>query len=177
MRMQNLAPLQFGVHLHWPQGRRKPALVVLRPHETKTRIELNYELPAALADRLQVFRNEIAPAILGKRPDTLFFTRTGKRRSQPAIANAIYRAILRYVGIRMTPHQFRHFCAQINLIHNPGAHELVREMLGHTSVRTTTSFYAGFDTRRAGRAHAELVMQLRESKLRRRRPRSTLEPL
>jgi integrase len=177
MRMQNLAPLQFGVHLHWPQGRRKPALVVLRPHETKTRIELNYELPATLADRLQVYRNEIAPAVLAKRPDTLFFTREGRRRSQPAIANAIYKAILRHVGIRMTPHQFRHLCGQIILIHNPGAHELVRQMLGHTSVRTTTSFYAGFDTRRAGRAHAELVMQLRESKLRRRRPRSTLEPL
>jgi integrase len=172
LRMQNLAPLQFEVHLYWPQGRRKPALVILRSHETKTRVELNYELPAALADRLQVYRNEIAPAVLGRRPDTLFFTRTGRTRSQPAISNAIYRAILRHLGIRMTPHQFRHLCATIILDNNPGAYELVRQMLGHTSLRTTTSFYAGLNTRRAGRAHAELVRRLRESALSRGRRRT-----
>ena len=27
MRMQNLTSLEFDVHLHWPQGRRKPALL------------------------------------------------------------------------------------------------------------------------------------------------------
>jgi integrase len=169
LRMQNLSQLQFGVHLHWPQGSRKPALITLSPHETKTRNELSYELPAALADRLRLFRDEIAPAVIGKRPDTLFLTRRGKTRIQATIATGIYKAILRDLGIRMTPHQFRHLCAKISLDHNPGAYELVRQHLGHTSQRTTTSFYAGLDTRRAGRAHAELVMQLRQSKLRRRR--------
>jgi hypothetical protein len=38
-------------------------------------------------------------------------------------------------------------------------------------LKTTTNFYAGIDTRRAGRAHAELVMRLRDSDLGRRRHR------
>jgi hypothetical protein len=39
----------------------------------------------------------------------------------------------------------------------------VRQLLGHKNSKTTTNFYAGIDTRRAGREHAELVMRLRES--------------
>jgi integrase len=165
LRMQNLSKLEFDRHLHFPEGRRKPALITFNRDETKTKIELNYELPAALSDRLLVYRNEIGPAVIGRRPDVIFLTKTGRKRSQAAIANAIHRAILRYLGLRMSPHQFRHSCAKIILDCSPGAYELVRQMLGHASHRTTTSFYAGIDTRRAGRAHAELVMKLRESKL------------
>jgi integrase len=165
LRMQNLSKLEFDRHLHFPEGRRKPALITFNRDETKTKIELNYELPAALSDRLLVYRNEIGPAVIGRRPDVIFLTKTGRKRSQAAIANAIHRAILRYLGLRMSPHQFRHSCAKIILDCSPGAYELVRQMLGHASHKTTTSFYAGIDTRRAGRAHAELVMKLRESKL------------
>lgn len=172
LRMQNLSTLKFGVHLHWPQGRGKAALITLARDETKTWIELNYELPVALADRLHAYRNEIATAVIGKRPDTIFLTDKGRTRSQSAVANAIYKAILRHVGIKMTPHQFRHWCAKVTLDRNPGAYELVRQHLGHTSQRTTTSFYAGIDTRRAGRAHAELVMQLRQTNLGRERRRT-----
>jgi hypothetical protein len=94
LRMQNLSTLKFGVHLHFPQGQRRPALITLMPHETKTRIELNYELPIALADRLRAYRNEIAPTLIGQRPEMIFLTNRGTARCQPAIANAIYKAIL-----------------------------------------------------------------------------------
>jgi hypothetical protein len=40
-------------------------------------------------------------------------------------------------------------------------------------MKTTTNFYAGIDTRRAGRAHAELIMTLKEADLGRRRRRRT----
>ena len=76
----------------------------------------------------------------------------------------------------MTPHQFRHLAAKIILDNNPGAFELVRQLLGHKNLKTTTNFYAGIDTRRAGRAHADLIMKLRESKLSRGRRRRTRTP-
>lgn len=171
LRMGNLSAIKFDTHLHWPQGPRKPALLTFGAQETKNSAKLKFELPAFLADRLQVYRNEIAPEVIGSKPDTLFVTQKGKPRSQAAVAIAIYKTVLRHLGVKLTPHQFRHLCAKLILDRNPGAHELVRQMLGHSSVKTTANFYAGVDTLRAGRAHAELVNALRESNLGRRRRR------
>ena len=84
-----------------------------------------------LADRLQVYRNEIAPAVIGERPDAVFVSLTGKPRTQGAIKVAIEKAVLRHLGVKITPHQFRHLAAKIVLDDNPGAYELVRQLLGH----------------------------------------------
>ena len=80
--------------------------------------------------------------------------------------------MLRDLGVKLTPHQFRHLAAKIILDEHPGAYELVRQLLGHKNPKTTTNFYAGIDTRRAGRAHADLVMKLREQSRARRRRRA-----
>jgi hypothetical protein len=41
-----------------------------------------YEIPTALAERLHIYRNEIAPAVTGKRPDAVFITWAGEPRTQ-----------------------------------------------------------------------------------------------
>jgi integrase len=71
--------------------------------------------------------------------------------------------------VKITPHQFRHLGAKLALDDNPGAYEHARQLLGHKSLKTTTRFYAGPDTRRAGRAHADLIRRLREPKIDRSR--------
>jgi integrase len=171
LRPHNLASLSFGEHLHWPQGRGKPALLTFRGDETKNNHALEYELPTVLAERLQVYRNEIAPAVTGERPAAVFVTWTGKPRGQDTIAVAIEKTVWRHLGVKLTPHQFRHLAANINLEANPGAYELVRQLLGHRNLKTTTNFYAGVNTRRAGRAHAQLITKLREAKFGRARRR------
>jgi integrase len=176
LRMENLSSLNFNEHLHWPQGRGKAALVVFRNGETKNDIELEFEIPKVLADRLLIYRNEIAPAVTGRRPDAVFVTWAGRPRTQAAITAAIKKTVLKYLGVKLTPHQFRHIAAKIILDANPGAYELVRQLLGHRNMKTTTNFYAGIDTRRAGRAHADLVMKLRETRLSLRRHRPKPKP-
>jgi integrase len=177
LRMENLAPLKFDEHLHWPQGRGKPALLVIRVEETKNESPLEYELPAVLADRLYSFRNEIAPAVIGRRPDALFVSRKGEPRALRSIGIAIERTVLRHLGVKLSCHNFRHIAAKIHLDANPGAYELVRQILGHKDLKTTTRFYAGIDTRRAGRAHANLLARLREARpeRKRRRPKTPQE--
>jgi integrase len=164
LRIENLSELKFGEHLYWPQGRGRPALLVLRFDETKNGAPLEFELPTVLADRLYTYRHEIAPALIGRCPDALFVSRKGFPRALSTVRAAIQKAVLRHVGVRLTPHQFRHLAAKIALDANPGAHELVRQLLGHKALKTTTSFYAGVNTRRAGRAHAALIAELRETR-------------
>ena len=168
MRMQNLSSLKFDEHLHWPQGRRKPAVITLRGEETKNAIPIVVELPTVLSERLHVYRDEIAPAVTGKRSDAVFVTFTGKPRTQAALKVAIERTVLRHLGVRMTPHQFRHLAAKIILDNKSGRFRTGTAVVGHKNLKTTTSFYTGIDTRRAGRAHADLIMKLRESTLSRR---------
>jgi integrase len=84
-RMQNLCSLRFSEHLHWPQGRRKPAILKFRGDEMKNDSPMTREIPTFLAERLQVYRNEIAPAVIGKCPDAVFVTFSGKPRTQAAI--------------------------------------------------------------------------------------------
>jgi integrase len=163
MRMKNLASLSFGDHLRWPNGRGKPAILIIKGSETKNGLPIEAEIPSELADRLWTYRTEIAPAIIGGHPDTLFVTTTGRPRTQGAVTVSIEKAAYKHVGIRLTPHQFRHFAAKVVLDANPGAHELVRQLLVHKNMKTTTNYYAGIDTLRAGRAHAELIMQLRSN--------------
>jgi integrase len=169
LRIENLSDLKFGVHLHWPQGRGKPALLVISSEETKNGSKLEFELPTVLADRLYAYRHEIAPAVIGRPPEALFVSRKGIPRASSTIRVAIQRTVLRYVGVKLTPHQFRHLAAKIALDANPGAYEQVRQLLGHEDQKTTTTFYAGINTRRAGRAHAELIARLREIRPVRRR--------
>ena len=64
LRIENLAALKFDEHLHWPQGKGKPALMVIREDETKNEEPLEFELPSVLSDRLYTFRNEIAACLL-----------------------------------------------------------------------------------------------------------------
>lgn len=163
LRMKNLAALRFDEQIQWPHGHGKPAVILVGSEETKNNVPLEFEVPVELADRLVDYRNRIAPAVTGKRPDAVFVSWRGKPRTQAAIALSIEKTVLKYVGVRMTPHQFRHLAAKIMLDHNPGAYELVRQLMGHKNMQTTTNFYAGIDTRRAGRAHCELLSQLKQN--------------
>jgi len=174
LRIENLSELRFGEHIHWPQGRGYPAILVLNGDETKGKNNLEYELPTTLADRLYVLRHEIAPSILGKIPDAMFISREGVRRCRGTLRVAIQKIVWRHLGVRMSPHQFRHLAAKIALDDNPAAHEHIRQLLGHEGENTASRFYAGINTKRAGRGHAALLARIRSDTLPKRssqRPR------
>jgi integrase len=72
----------------------------------------------------------------------------------------IQRIVRRHAGIDLSAHQLRHLAAKILLDDSPGAFELVKQLLGHENLRTTVNAYAGIDTRRACRHHAQLLEKL-----------------
>ncbi len=50
--------------------------------------------------------------------------------------------IKRETGLAMHPHLFRHLAAKLFLEVKPGQFEVVRQMLKHKTLQTTTDFYA-----------------------------------
>ncbi len=162
LRMNNVSALEFEKHLQWPHGLDRPAWLIIAAEETKNKIPLEFDLPQTLSERLATYRNQIAPREIGVRPDHLCITWSGKPRTQAAIALAIEKTVLKYVGARLTPHQFRHLAAKLRLDENPGEIDLVQELMGHGNDQTTRKFYAGIYTRRAGRAHSELIARLKK---------------
>jgi integrase len=165
LRIEDLGALKFDEHIHWPQGKGRAALIVIRQAKVPDADPLEFELPIYLSERLYAFRNGIAAGVIGRRPELLFVSADGTPRALPTLRVAIQRAILRRVGLKITPHQFRHLAGKLHLDANPGHYETVRQFLGHKTLKTTTRLYAGPNTRRAGQAHAQLISNLRQPML------------
>ncbi len=75
-----------------------------------------------------------------------------------------------YTGFEVNPHLFRHIGAQIYLRLNPGGYEVMRRVLGHKNMDTTSNFYAGLETLGAARHFDQEILKLRSVGQGRKRP-------
>jgi integrase len=136
VRSHNLHELMFGRHLFLHDGARATSSLEIPADEVKNKTTaLSFDIPPKLAK----------------------INADGSPKSQAMVAILIKTYLSKRAGIVMTPHQFRHLGAKIMLDDQPGAHELVRQFLGHKNLKTTTDFYAGLNTRRAGLHHQRLI--------------------
>lgn len=71
LRLKNLASLSFDGHLSWPRGAKGPALLFLSGEEMKNGEDYQAELPADVARRLLLYRQQFAPPIVGFEPASL----------------------------------------------------------------------------------------------------------
>ena len=71
----------------------------------------------------------------------------------------------RYLGVRLTPHKFRHVAGALHLRDNPGQHEVVRRLLGHKNLNTTVNFYAGMEQSAATRHYSATIEARRQELL------------
>ena len=67
------------------------------------------------------------------------------------------------MGLDFNVHLFRHAAGKIFLDKNPGNYEVVRQLLRHKSIATTTGAYSGAETRQAGLVYARLLEDLRQA--------------
>ena len=125
----------------------------------KNRTDLAFDIPPALAKMLIEYRDRFAPKIIGHRPTHVFVNVDGKLKTRWAVASLVTTALQKRGGIVLTAHQFRHLSAKVMLDADPGGFETVKQLLGHTSLKTTVGAYAGIDSRRAARRHHHLVEQ------------------
>jgi integrase len=163
--MQNLISLTFGVHLFLQEGPGAISTLEIPAHEVKNKRAIEFDIPAHIVRMLIEYRNQLAPKIIGRKPDHLFVNPDGTRKHSQTLSHLIVRIVRKYAGVELSPHQYRHLAAKIILDDSPGAFELVKQLLGHENLKTTTNAYAGIDTRRAARHHHRLLQRETEPKV------------
>ena len=157
VRLQNLSDLTFDTHLFLNAGAGATSTLELSNGEVKNKRELAFDVPPRLTKMLLEYRDRIAPKILGHRPKRLFVNRDGRPKSSRSIATLVRTYARNRAGLALSPHQFRHLSAKVLLDAQPGAFQIVSQLLGHKNEQTTVNAYAGIDTRRAARHHQRLI--------------------
>jgi len=164
VRPGNLSKLAFDVHLFMKEGPGAISSLELSAAEVKNQeTALAFDIPPHVARMLIEYRNRIAPKVLGHRPERVFVNANGTPKSQATVAWLIKTYLARRAGIVLTPHQFRHLNAKVLLDAEPGGFETVKQLLGQKNIKTTTNFYAGIDSRRAGRHQQRLIERTLEA--------------
>ena len=172
LRPQNLSALNWSRHFVEPDGPKGRLLLHIPKEEMKRLADYTAEVPEDVAKRLRWYRRQILSRLGADGSGFLFVRAKGRLKDQRTITVQIIRVIERYLGVPMTPHQFRHLCGTSYLEAQPEDTETARALLGHSSVKTTR-IYVGSATRRASRAYGEHLFRQREAlKLKRKRQAS-----
>ncbi len=171
MRSQNLITLNWKKHFREPRGSRGPLQILIDASETKTsRSDLVYELSPATSELIRWYCKFVLLALAADPNGSLFVMQGGRSRGQGDLGNRVKEAIEKHVGISMTVHHFRHLAAARYLEKRPHDNETIRQLLGHSSAKST-AVYAGLNGERASRAFGEIVVARSAEMTRRAKPK------
>jgi integrase len=159
LRIGNLARIDIRKNLI---GRGKRVYLVFAEGDTKNGEPVDFELPARVIDVVAWYIREYRPYLVRAPTDTLFPGEGSGPKSQEGLGAQIKETVFRFTGLKVNPHLFRHAGAKIFLDQRPGQYEVVRQVLRHRSIETTTSFYSGAETRSAGEHYAAVIDRLRQ---------------
>jgi len=158
VRLCNLASIELGQNLIKPGGLNTPYWLVFPHYDVKNRVDLNFKFDQPLTDLIDEYVHEFRPALLrGTNAYWLFPGEGGQAKNKLLFSKQITERIQKAVGLRITPHQFRHAAAAIYIKHHPGDYETVRRVLGHRDIQTTIRFYCGLETMQATEEFGKLI--------------------
>jgi len=160
IRLKNLTRLDVEQNLI---ARGKKLYLVIGEDDTKNREPIDFELPAETTQILSWYVREHRPILLREASGALFPGKGGEAKSSGLLATQIGQTVFRYTGLRFNTHLFRHAGGKIFLDARPGHYEVVRRVLGHRSIATTTSLYTGAEARSAGLHFASVIAERRRA--------------
>ena len=169
VRIENLNHLRLDQHLVWQGAKLR---LIIPAAEVKNSQALDFLLPEATSARVQRYIKDWRCLFLPKSNPYLFSGRDGKAKDQAALRKQIEKTLWDHAALRLTPHQFRHAAAKILLDARPGFYEVVRKILGHKSMVTTYSHYAGAETQAAVELYGDIITDHRRTGVARGMPRA-----
>jgi site-specific recombinase XerD len=158
IRKANLCAIDINRHL---KQQRKEVHLVICESETKNRHPVDFNIPEYALDILRWYMKEYRPHLMREPTDALFPGRNGQHKTAHTLGLQIKKIVFEFTGHTFNVHLFRHFAGKVFLDQQPGNYEVVRQVLGHKRLDTTTSFYSGAEAKRASTMFNNVVDKLR----------------
>ena len=159
MRPANLAALNLEENVVRVGGLEPTYHLVIPPEEVKNGEPLEYPLPKPVNEMLRRYLTVFRPRLCRQENTWLFPGELDSYKTKGTLSGQIIERTTKALGIRVTPHQFRHLAAAFILQKDPANYEFVRRVLGHKSLQTTINFYVGLETVDAVREYSAMALE------------------
>jgi integrase len=159
IRRQNLAAIDCVRHLI-PVGR--GLHLVIPAEDVKNAVDLEFALPSTTVELLAWYQEQHRPLLAKPGCTALFPGRDGGAKSGGTLGVQVKTIVFERTGLVVNAHLFRHIGAKIFLDRQPGSYEVMRRVLGHKKMDTTTKFYAGLETAAATKHFDEVILRHRQ---------------
>lgn len=168
LRRENFVSIKIGTHL---VRRGESYWLLLKEHETKNEIELDWPFPEMLMSHLERYLAEYRPILLARHPrfgngapaaaSHLWVSRYGT----PLTAHGLYGQIVdrtkQKFGRSVNPHLFRDAVATTVAIEDPAHVMSTKSLLGHHDVRSSERYYNQARSTEAAFEHQHRLEKLR----------------
>jgi integrase len=159
MRLANLAALNLEQNVVRVSGIEPTYHLVIPPEEVKNEEPLEYPLPKMVNEMLGIYLAVFRPRLCPTASTWLFPGESDGHKTKTTLSGQIIDRITKEIGIRVTPHQFRHLAAAFILEKDPANYEFVRRVLGHKNLQTTINFYVGLEIVEAVRKFSAMALE------------------
>ncbi|MCH8149277.1 MAG: hypothetical protein IH987_15050 [Planctomycetes bacterium] len=160
MKTGDLVRLRHDRSFNCLDGPSGPLYAVIPKDESAVHKEQAYALPEHTRSLLMECQLRYMPPVQPGVIPWLFPKKSGGCKSGHALRQQLKPVIFRHTGLTMTPQQFRHLAAKLILEAEPGAFELVRQLLGQSRYETARTMYGHLETRTAVRQYDQLLSRL-----------------
>jgi integrase len=162
VRMENLANIDIDKNIvRHGSGRNANVSLYFPAQAVKNDLEIELPLAPETVRLLDNYLKKAWPVLADAGCKDLFPGRNGTKRSKVGLGMAIAKTTERELGVRISPHQFRHITGYLYLKACPADYETVRVLLGHKALQTTIQFYAGMEISAAAKRYDEVVLSSR----------------
>ncbi|MEQ9640309.1 MAG: site-specific integrase [Alphaproteobacteria bacterium] len=161
IRLRNLAAIDLDRHICRDRG--AETFLVIDRVEVKNRQDIEIPLAAQTVALLDSYVSHFISVLAPGPTNWLFPRRHGDGHKAPGhLGDQIKREVFRLTGLEVHVHLFRHIAAKLYLDANPGGYEVVRRLLGHSSMDTTVRAYTGLEGAAAARHFDAVIEDVRQ---------------
>jgi len=162
LRRKNLATVDLVRHVHFAE---QSCSIVICKEETKTGIQLEYEIPELLLPYLDDYCRWVRPRLNSdSRCTALWISAKGQALSYAAIEGIFARHSAQRLGFRLRPHDVRAAAATTWGVFSPEQIGVAQELLGHQDARTTAVHYNRARGIQASREFCKALAKIRATR-------------